>query len=141
MRVHRHTLSIRTQQPIEFIDISEELRRWTESQGLRNGLLTVSSPHTTARVVINEPDAALQRDMKAQLERFAPADIPYEHNRHTVDGRDNAHAHLAALFMPATESVMLAEGQLQLGAWQAVFFVELDGPRDRREVQLQLMGE
>jgi secondary thiamine-phosphate synthase enzyme len=126
---------------MEFVEITEAVRTWVEAQGIRDGLVTVTSPHTTARIAVNERDPALQRDMLRYLERMLPADAPYEHNQHTVDGRDNAHAHLAALFMPGSESLHLADGRLQLGAWQAVFFVELDGPRERREVHVQVLGE
>lgn len=140
MPVMRHVLEVRTQSPMEFVDVTETVRAWVEAQGVADGLLTISTPHTTARIVINERDPALQRDMLRHLQRLAPAEAAYEHNQHTVDGRDNAHAHLLALFMPASESVQVAGGQLQLGTWQALFFVELDGPRERREVQLQLLG-
>lgn len=125
---------------MEFVDVTEAVRAWVAAQGIAEGLLTVSTPHTTARVVINERDPALQRDMLRHLARLAPADAVYEHNANTVDGRDNAHAHLLALLMPASESVQVSGGALQLGTWQALFFVELDGPRERREVQLQLLG-
>lgn len=141
MPVRRHVLTISSSSAIEFRDITDAVRRWVESQGLRNGLLAVSTPHTTARIVVNESDPALQRDMRRHLERFVPAKAEYEHNRATVDGRDNAHAHLAALFMPASETLHVVDGRLQLGTWQALFFVELDGPRERREVHLQLLGE
>lgn len=141
MHLRRHSFEVRTESAIAFVDVSEMVRAWVEGQGVANGLLTVSTPHTTARIVINERDAALQRDMIRHLQWFAPADAAYEHNQHTVDGRDNAHAHLAALFMPASENVQVVDGRLQLGAWQALFFVELDGPRERREVHLQLLGE
>ncbi|MBA3852834.1 MAG: secondary thiamine-phosphate synthase enzyme [Gemmatimonas sp.] len=140
MQVRRHSLDIRTLSGIEFLDITERVRSWVAAQGIAEGLLTVSTPHTTARIVVNERDPALQRDMLRHLQWFAPADAAYEHNQHTVDGRDNAHAHLAALFMPASESLQVADGALQLGAWQALFFVELDGPREQRQVQLQLLG-
>lgn len=125
---------------MEFVDITDAVKEWVEAQGIRDGLVTVTSPHTTARIVVNERDPALQRDMLRHLQWFAPADAAYEHNQHTVDGRDNAHAHLAALCMPGSESLHLAAGKLQLGTWQALFFVELDGPRERREVQVQVLG-
>ncbi|MBX3131883.1 MAG: secondary thiamine-phosphate synthase enzyme YjbQ [Gemmatimonadaceae bacterium] len=141
MPVRRHSLRLRTSAAIEFVDLTAEVRAWAESQGLRDGLLTVSSPHTTARIVINERDPALQRDMLRHLQQFAPADAAYEHNQHTVDGRNNAHAHLAALYLPTSEHLVLSDGQVQLGDWQALFFVELDGPRELREVHLQLLGE
>lgn len=140
MEAKRHTLELRTGSAMEFVDITEAVRAWVESQGLRDGVVTVTTPHTTARIVVNERDPALQRDMLRHLQWFAPPDAAYEHNQHTVDGRDNAHAHLAALFMPASESLHLTDGTLRLGTWQALFFVELDGPRERREVHVQVLG-
>ena len=140
MQIRRHVLVVSSASPIEFIDVTAIVREWAEAQGIAEGLLTVSTPHTTARVVINERDPALQRDMLRHLEKLAPADATYDHNAHTVDGRNNAHAHLLALSMPASESVQVSGGALQLGTWQALFFVELDGPRERREVHLQLLG-
>jgi secondary thiamine-phosphate synthase enzyme len=102
-------------------------------------LLTVLSPHTTARITLNERDPALQRDMVAFLERIAPREDRYAHNMDTVDDRENAHAHLLGLFMPASVSVPVTGGDLELGGWQSVFFVELDGPRPQRVVHLHLM--
>jgi secondary thiamine-phosphate synthase enzyme len=139
MTAHRHTITLATTAPIQFIDLSEELRAWVQALGVRDGLLTVTSPHTTARITRNEREAELQGDMVRFLERLAPSDAPYRHNLDTVDGRANAHSHLLGLLMPASESVPVVEGALAMGAWQSLFFVELDGPRAVREVQLQLI--
>ena len=124
---------------MQFIDLSDALRAWVRASGVRDGLLTVTSPHTTARITRNEREAELQGDMVRFLERLAPADAPYRHNLDTVDGRANAHSHLLGLLMPASESIPVVDGELSMGAWQSIFFVELDGPRAVREVQLQLM--
>jgi secondary thiamine-phosphate synthase enzyme len=139
MPVLRHTLTLATTAPMQFIDLSDELRAWVRASGVRDGLLTVTSPHTTARITRNEREAELQGDMVRFLERLAPADAPYRHNLDTVDGRANAHSHLLGLLMPASESIPVVDGELSMGAWQSIFFVELDGPRAVREVQLQLM--
>jgi secondary thiamine-phosphate synthase enzyme len=140
MRIVRHQLALATSGPIEFLDLTETVRAWVRDAGVREGLLTITSPHTTARITRNELDPALQRDMVRFLEGLAPADGDYGHNLATVDDRLNAHAHLLGLFMPASETIPVADGELVLGGWQALFFVELDGPRTRREVHLQLMG-
>jgi secondary thiamine-phosphate synthase enzyme len=58
-----------------------------------------------------------------------------------VDDRDNAHSHLLGLFLNASETIPVAGGELVMGGWQSIFFIELDGPRERREVRLQLLGE
>ncbi len=141
MPVFRHQLAVQTTAPIEFIDLTETVRAWVRGAGLRDGLLAVTSPHTTARITRNEREAELQKDMVRFLERLAPADAAYGHNVAPVDDRLNAHAHLLGLFLPATEVIPVAGGDLVLGAWQALFLVELDGPRARREVHLQLQGD
>lgn len=140
MAVHHHTLTLATSAPIQFIDLSDDLRAWVRASGVRDGLLTVTSPHTTARITRNEREAELQGDMVRFLERLAPADAAYRHNLDTVDGRANAHSHLLGLLMPASESIPVVNGELAMGAWQSLFFVELDGPRAVRDVQLQLIG-
>ncbi len=140
MTILRHRLPVVTREAIEVIDVTTSLRNWVRDSGIRDGLLTVMALHTTARVHLNERDPALQRDMVEYLTRLVPREGSYEHNRHTVDGRDNAHAHLLGLALNASESIPVADGALILGEWQSVFFVELDGPRPHREMQLQLLG-
>ena len=57
-----------------------------------------------------------------------------------MDGRDNAHSHLLGLFINASESVPVTDGALALGDWQSIFFIELDGPRERRTLEMQLLS-
>lgn len=144
MPVLRHRLVVETVAPLEFVDLTERIRTWVREQarsaGLTDGLLLVTSPHTTARVTRNEREEGLQRDMRQFLQRLAPADAPYEHNRAPVDDRLNAHSHLLGLFMPASETIAVEGGELVMGGWQSLFLVELDGPRAAREVQLVLVG-
>jgi secondary thiamine-phosphate synthase enzyme len=135
----RHRLTIATTQPIELVDITDTVREWVRHTGVVSGLLTVMSPHTTARITLNEREAGLQRDMIAWLEQLAPAGNPYGHNNAPVDDRLNAHAHLLGLFLNASESIPVSHGALELGSWQSLFFVELDGPRAEREVHLHLL--
>jgi secondary thiamine-phosphate synthase enzyme len=137
--VHRHTLSFTTSQPLEFVDLTAAVRAWVRATGVAEGLCTVTSPHTTARITRNEREPGLQQDMVRFLARLAPREDGYEHDLHPVDHRRNAHAHLLGLLMPAGESIAVVGGDLQLGDWQALFLVELDGPRARRDVHLQLL--
>ncbi len=140
MRVLTHRIELATAEPIQIIDITNIIRDWVTATGLRHGLLTLICPHTTARVNINEREAQLQRDMITYLKRLVPRDGDWLHNLAPVDDRDNAHAHILGLFMTASESIPVAEGALMLGQWQSIFFIELDGPRPRRALDLQLLG-
>jgi secondary thiamine-phosphate synthase enzyme len=140
MKIHRHSIELATTGSIEIIDVTERVRAWVAATGVRQGLVTVSSLHTTARINVNERETELQRDMITFLKRFVPRDGDYRHNLAPVDDRDNAHSHLIGLFMNSSESIAIADGKLVLGGWQSIFFVELDGPRERRTVELLAMG-
>jgi secondary thiamine-phosphate synthase enzyme len=140
VRVLTHRIELATAEPIQIIDITNIIRDWVSATGVRHGLLTLICPHTTARVNINEREAQLQRDMITYLKRLVPRDGDWLHNLAPVDDRDNAHAHILGLFMTASESIPVAEGALMLGQWQSIFFIELDGPRPRRALDLQLLG-
>ncbi len=140
MIVLRHRIELATAEPIQILDITGQIRDWVASTGVSDGLLTLISPHTTARVNVNEREAQLQRDMITYLKRLVPRDGDYLHNLAPVDDRDNAHAHLLGLFMNSSETIPVADGALLLGGWQSIFFIELDGPRERRSIDLQILG-
>ena len=134
------TLSFQTASPVEFVDLTDRIGEALLASGVREGSVTVVSRHTTAGIAVNERDAALQADMAAWLTRTFPPGAPYAHDRAPVDARKNAHAHLAALLLRASETVLVRGGRLDLGPWQAVFFVEADGGRPR-EVSLLIAGD
>jgi secondary thiamine-phosphate synthase enzyme len=133
-------IELATTEPIQLIDITAAVRERIVAGGLRDGVVTLISRHTTARVNLNEREERLQQDMVTFLKRLVPRDGDYGHNIAPVDDRDNAHAHLIGLFANASESIPVADGELLLGEWQSVFFVELDGPRPKRQVTVQLLG-
>lgn len=139
-RILTHRLLLSSTHPIEIVDLTAQVREWVRSSGVVHGLLTVMSPHTTARITVNERETELQRDMVRWLEALAPAAAEYGHNKAPVDDRLNAHAHLLGLFLNASESIPVSNGDLELGGWQSLFFVELDGPRPQREVKLHLIA-
>jgi secondary thiamine-phosphate synthase enzyme len=140
MQIQRHRIELATTAPIQLIDITDQVRRFVTSSGIKDGLVTVSCLHTTARINVNEREEKLERDMLPFLKRFVPRDGDYLHNLDPVDGRDNAHSHLIGLFMNSSETIPVAKGTMVLGEWQSVFFIELDGPRERRGVELQIIG-
>lgn len=141
MKTLAKTFEIETKSPLELIDISEEVRGFAEHSGFKSAFLIVASAHTTSALVINEKCAELQKDMLDFLTRLVPPEGNYRHNKVAVDGRPNSHSHLLALFMSSQVSLVLQNSKLQLGEWQSIFFVELDGPRNSRKITLTLMGE
>jgi secondary thiamine-phosphate synthase enzyme len=144
----RHArLSIETAHPTQFIDITDEVEALVEQSGLCAGLINVQSLHTTTAVIVNEHEPLLLTDLAALLERLAPADAVYRHDNvglrtaNCVLGeRPNGHSHARAMLLPTAVSLNVSGGRLQLGRWQRLFLVELDGPQ-RRGVSVLLMGE
>jgi secondary thiamine-phosphate synthase enzyme len=110
---------------------------FVENTRIKNGICIISVPHATAAVIANEHENGLMRDVLAKVEDLFPVSSSYRHN--AID--DNADAHLAAAFLGHSRMFPVVDGQLIRGTWQNVFVVELDGPRSRREVWLQIIGE
>ncbi len=129
-----------TRQSVEFHDITQHVKNAVAKTKIKNGLVTVFTQHTTCAIKINENEEKLMQDMLIFLEKMVPQKGKYGHDIHPVDGRKNAHSHLKALFLTASESIPLKKGKLLLGEWQRVFLVELDGPREKRTVIIHTMG-
>jgi secondary thiamine-phosphate synthase enzyme len=144
----RHTtLRIDTERPTQFIDLTSDLTAFVEASGIQSGLLNIQSLHTTTGIVVNEHEPLLLSDMTGLLERLAPGDAVYRHDNVTLRTVNcvlgeppNGHSHCRALLLGSTAALNVAGGRLQLGRWQRVFLVELDGPRTR-EVSVLALGD
>ena len=123
---HQHTA---------FINIDTDIQRCVDASGIRNGVVQLFVPHTTAGITINEnADPDVVDDMELILERAVPWEGGYAH------AEGNAAAHVKASMMGFSEMVFIREGQLQFGTWQSIYFCEFDGPR-RRCVWVSIIGE
>lgn len=136
-------LSVR---PTDFIDVTADVEALARDSGVRDGMAVVYAQHTTAGVMINEAEPLLLEDLRRRLEEFAPRGRAYMHDDLTIrtvnvepNERVNGHAHCQRLMVGASECIPIVGGDLQLGRWQRVFFVELDGPRPR-EIVIQVLG-
>ena len=120
-------LSVRTSARAQFVDITHEVQAAVNSSGASDGLCTVYVPHTTAGITINEnADPDVPRDIMDTLERLVPRGAGYRH------GEGNADSHVKASIMGFSVNVFVENGRLALGTWQAIYFCEFDGPRDRQ---------
>jgi secondary thiamine-phosphate synthase enzyme len=146
--IARHIrFTITTAEPTGFIDVTDRITAIVAVAGLRSGIVNVQSQHTTTAIIVNEHEPLLLDDFAQVLERTAPRDAGYIHDDprlRTVNltdaERPNGHAHCRALVLPSSACLNVVKGALQLGHWQRIFLVELDGPRDR-DVSLMMVGE
>lgn len=133
-------IRIETKGAVEFLDITDRVASVLEKSGIRDGIATVFTQHTTAAIRINERCARLQADMLGILEKLVPR-ADYRHDEDTVDNRKNARSHLTALLLGASETIPVSNGKFMLGTWQSVFFIELDGPRHSRRAIVKIIGD
>ena len=145
-QVRHLVVSVVTRDPFEFVDITPALARLVEGLGLRDGVLTVYTRHTTTGLLINEHEPLLLSDLQAMFERLIPEDGPFAHDdfeRRTVNltpgERRNGLAHCRAALLRTSESIPVADTQLSLGRWQRMLLVEFDGGQ-RRDIAVTLQG-
>lgn len=142
---HHTPLRLTTTAATEFVDLTDRLERLAAESGIHTGLLNVQTLHTTTGILVNEAEPRLHDDFHATLARLAPLGVAYRHDdlaRRPDVGPDeprNGHAHCRALVLQASVCLNVVRGRLQLGRWQRVVFVELDGPRER-EVSIVALG-
>lgn len=119
--------SIRTNQQVELVKLTGQVQKLLEESGIQKGICHVYIPHTTAGITINEgADPDVVRDMIMELNKIVPFEDGYRH------AEGNSAAHIKASMMGSSVAVIIENGKLVLGTWQAIFFCEFDGPRTRR---------
>ena len=119
-------LRVKSHSRTELIDITQGVQRLVAESGIRSGVCYVYVPHTTSAVTINEnSDPNVGRDILKELNKVIPFDDNYGHTE------GNSAAHIKSSIIGVSRVVMVEEGRLALGTWQAVFFCEFDGPRSR----------
>ena len=140
------TLHLRSQAPLHFLDLTPRIAGCVARSGIAQGIVNVQSRHTTAAIVVNEDEPLLLEDLRERLERFAPRGAGYRHDDFEVRTRNlepverpNGHAHTQALVLPTAVSLNVAGGCLDLGRWQRIFLLELDGTR-ARSVSVLVLG-
>ncbi len=130
---HTRTIDIQSQQDMEFIDITEQVRDFVRACRCQEGMLLIFTPHTTAGVTINEnADPAVKHDIGEFFKRRLSNQDYFRHNE------GNSPAHILSSLVSASEALIIENGQPLLGTWQGIFFCEFDGPR-RRRVHLKIV--
>jgi secondary thiamine-phosphate synthase enzyme len=138
LHIFNDLLRLRTELPLQFIDLTTWVDETVRRSGVGHGQVQIQVLHTTAAIVVNENEPLLLEDFKELLERIAPENREYAHDDlerrrvNLVPGeRSNGHAHARALLLGAAKLFNVIEGRVELGRWQSIFLVELDGPRKR----------
>ncbi len=123
------TINVKTRSRTEFVDITSDVKNIVRDSGVKSGVCIIYVPHTTAGVTINEgADPAVVKDILSTLNKLFPQDPGYLH----MEG--NSDAHIKTSLMGPSQTVIIENGKLLLGTWQAIFFCEFDGARSRKVI-------
>lgn len=130
----QNSIKINTSKSFEIIDITSRVNELIE---MDDGIISIFSRHSTSAIVVNENESGLLSDLEFVLDNLIQDKFSYQHDR--ID--NNARSHLKSFLLSSSETLPIKNGKLDLGTWQSVFFIELDGPRSGRTVTLTMVGE
>jgi secondary thiamine-phosphate synthase enzyme len=133
--VYSEDVAVRSGKRAHWVDITADVAGVVSKSGVKSGVVTVASLHTTAGITLNEnADPDVGRDFFWKLGQLIPRESAYHH------GEGNSDSHLKASLVGLSVQVPVRDGRLVLGTWQSVYFCEFDGPRNRR-VAVTVVGE
>jgi secondary thiamine-phosphate synthase enzyme len=149
VKVFQGEKQLRTEGGLSVRDITDEVVQAVQESGVRDGIVCVYSPHTTCCVRVNEFENGFLEDFATLLRRLVPSEGYYAHDdwdRRTENiceedmERGNGAAHCMSMLLgSAGEAIPIRAGELCLGTWQRILFLELDRERDRRWL-VQVVG-
>ena len=121
----------------ELIDITDNITAIIKKSKVKNGICNVFAAHATAAIIVNENyDPNICLDLIDALNRMIPKGI-WRHDR--IDG--NADSHIKSAILGPSETIPIKDGELYLGQWQSLMFIELDGPRNNRKIIVTIIGD
>jgi secondary thiamine-phosphate synthase enzyme len=136
MTIFKEYINLKTIERFEIIDITNEVNDIIFNSNLKEGIANIFTKHSSSAIVINENEPYLLKDIENILKTIVLDKNNYNHDN--ID--NNADSHLRALILGSSESVPFNNNKLDLGIWQSLFFIDLDGPRNRT-VSITLIGE
>ena len=127
-------LILNSSRNFEIIDITSMIN---DEIDIKSGIVNIFSKHSTSAIVVNENESGLLQDLELMLGDLVSDKYSWQHDR--ID--NNAKSHLKSFLLSSSETIPISNGKLDLGTWQSVFFVELDGPRKNRTVNLTFISD
>ncbi len=135
MKNFRQVLTITSDEPEQFFNLSYEVEQCVRRSMVTEGICTVISQHTTSAVFLEHDNEDLYKDWEVLLRRLAPAESEYK-----VDYSSAAHGHLKQMFLGASVTIPISDGKLELGPRQYIMYGDFDGCREK-EVVVKIIGE
>ena len=137
--IHHCEIELQTNGNADMHDLTPHVERMVRKIGLKDGLVTLFTPSSTSALTTIEYESGALDDLRRALDQIAPVDANYRHNMRWGDG--NGHAHLRAALLGPSLTIPVVEGELTLGTWQQILFIDFDIRPRRRRLILQAIGE
>ncbi len=139
MKVLPSTIALRANGFNDVHDLTPRVEAALSSAKISNGIVTVFVPGSTAGVTTIEFESGAVEDLKKAVARMAPEEMHYDHDARWGDG--NGFSHVRAALLGPSLSVPVVNGELQLGTWQQIVFIDCDNRPRSREIIVQVIGE
>jgi len=139
MDVITEYLHIQTKPEIDIHDISDDIRSVVRKNQIRSGQVTIFVPGSTGGITTIEYEPGLLQDIPEVWEKIAPSGKTYHHNETWHDG--NGHSHVRAALTKPDLTVPIVDGELTLGTWQQIIFLDYDVPARNRKLVVQIIGK
>ena len=140
MTVEVHDLpSVRTTSDTDIIDMTPRVQEEIQRSAIRNGHATLFVPGSTAALTTIEYERGVINDLREAIERIAPKDLYYEHDKRWGDG--NGYSHVRAALLGPSLHIPVIDGRLTLGTWQQIVLLDFDNRPRKREIVMQIVGE
>jgi len=137
--VFQKEITVRTRQPGDMHDLTNEVGRIVAQAGVRTGIVHIFNVGSTGSIGTIEFEPGLKKDLPELLERLIPPSKDYGHEQTWHDG--NGHSHLQATLLGPSLTVPIRGGRMHLGTWQQIFHLECDVRPRERTVVVTVLGE
>jgi secondary thiamine-phosphate synthase enzyme len=133
------SIALSTKGFTDVIDITDRVAKIAKESGIQNGLATIFCSGSTGAITTIEFESGVINDLKKAIEKIAPSNIPYEHDKRWGDG--NGFSHVRAALMKPSLTIPIVKGNLALGTWQQIVFIDFDNRKRDRKIIVQIIGE
>ena len=139
MSVEDGEIELKTRGELDIIDITSYVSDSVHKSRMKDGIICIFVPGSTGAITTIEYEPGLLEDLPRALERIIPRELHYEHQKIWMDG--NGHSHIRASMLGPSLVVPFKDGELELGTWQQIIFIELDIRARNRKIILKMIGE
>jgi secondary thiamine-phosphate synthase enzyme len=120
-------------------DLTDAVVRVVLESNLSSGIITIFCPSATSALTTIEYEQGCVEDLQRLFNELVPPNRDYAHNARWGDG--NGHSHVRAALLKPSLTVPFIEGQLTLGTWQQIVYVDFDNRPRHRNLITQIIGE